>query len=262
MKSILPILFILFSGTLWGKSLILLGHFDAFGKASFNNSEKVAKLLLEKFKDHPEIELRLCGMETVFDKSFYQLEDCLKSLSERPDMVLGLGESNCNLKIEIMARNLDRTFGPDNEGNERINTPIINESPGEIGFKYPLAEMYCAVEERDRRSIEVSNNAGSFVCNNLAYQFARHYEEQVFGFIHVPANNCRNLEQKTEMSVRALSAMITAAVQVKDVVRLPIYKEELEIYRRNRDTSSCRREFFKRAKGADEKDFWPFLKTL
>lgn len=255
------IFFLLFSTATWARPVVLLGHFDAFGKASFNNSERVAKRLYEKMKSHPEVDLKLCSLNTVFDKSFYQLEDCVRSLPDTPVMVLGLGEANCNFKIETMGRNIDRTKGPDNDGNERDNTPVIPDGPGEIGLNYPLAEMYCSLPVNDRKDIEVSNSAGTFVCNNLAYQFAYNNPETVFGFIHVPANNCRNLEQKSVTSIRNLESMILTAVKTKEIKRLPTRKKELEILRDKFENNQCLSEFYKRTKGADEKAFWTFGAT-
>lgn len=252
----LALFFILFSFSIWARPLVLVGYFDAFGQAPFNNSERVAKLLMEKMKGHPEVDLRLCSLQTVFDKSFYQLEDCLRDMPETPHLVLGLGESNCNFKVEIMGRNKDHTYGPDNEGNERVNSPVIPGGPAEIGLKYPLAKMYCSLPVQERKEIEVSNNAGSFVCNNLAYQFAYTYENLVFGFIHVPANHCRNLERKTATSVKNLESMILEAIKVKTVERLPVKKKELEVFRQQHRNDQCLSEFYKRAKGADEKGFW------
>lgn len=253
----LLVFFVFFTNALWAKPLVLVGHFDAFGTAPFNNSERVAKQLLEKMKDHPEVELRLCSLNTVFDKSFYQLEDCYKAARE-PKMVLGLGESNCNFKIETMARNLDKTKGPDNEGIERNNTVIVKDAPKEFGFNYPLAQMYCSLPQKERSRLEVSNNAGSFVCNNLAYQFAWMYQDAVFGFIHVPASGCRNLEEKSALAVKNLESMILASVKSNEVIRLSTKKKELEVLRDITKSDKCLHEFYKRTRGADEKGFWSF----
>ena len=254
----LALFLILFSAPTWARPVVLLGHFDAFGRASFNNSERVAKRLLKDLENHPELELKLCALETVFDKSYYQLEDCLKTLPVPPKFILGLGESNCNLKIETMARNLDRTKGPDNEGNERNNSPIIPAGPREIGFLYALPEMYCSLTLVERKIVEVSNNAGTFVCNNLAYQFAHNYPDTEFGFIHVPAQSCKNLETKTQLSVNNLKKMILAAVRAERVERLLTSKSELEVLRNESRNNSCLHEFYKKTKGADEKGFWSF----
>lgn len=256
----LAFIFLLFSVAIHARPIVLLSHFDAFGKAPFNNSTKVALALYEKTKTNPDFELKLCNLNTVFDKSFSQLEDCLHALPETPKLVLGLGESNCNFKIEIMGRNLDKTKGPDNEGNERNNTPIIQNGPKEIGFTYPLADMYCSLPEDDRKEAEVSNNAGTFVCNNVAYQFTDKFEDLSFGFIHVPSNNCRGLDGKNVVALRNLESMISAAVKTDEIKRLPTTKKELDPLRNDKN-NKCHAEFYKRAKGADEKGFWSFLAT-
>lgn len=254
----LALVLLMFSSAAMAKPVVLVGYFDPFGRSSFNNSERVAMRLMESLKENPEFELKLCALNTVFDKSYYQMEDCLKALPVAPKLVLGLGESNCNLKIETMARNLDKTKGPDNDGIERNNTVIIPEGPKELGFNYPLAAMYCSLPSADRKDIEVSNNAGSFVCNNLAYQFAYHYPETEFGFIHVPDNDCRNLEAKTTLAVKNLEQMIPAAVKSQVVARLLTKKKELEQLRATVKNDKCLSEFYKRTKGADEKGFWQF----
>lgn len=252
----MAIIYLLFSLTSWGRPLVLLGHFDPFDKAPFNNSEKVAKLLLEKTKNHPAFELKLCALQTVFDKSFFQLEDCLRSLATFPKLILGLGESACNMKLESMARNLDKTKGPDNDGIERNNLVIIPSAPSEIGFTYPLEQMYCSLGIKQRNEIDVSNNAGSFVCNNLAFQFSYNYEDLSFGFIHVPGHNCRNLEVKNINAVKNLELMITAALKNTEVKRLKTKKKDLEVLRLTSKEDPCLEEFYRRTKGIDEKNFW------
>lgn len=254
----LALLLLMFSLTSWSRPLVLVSYFDAFDGAPFNNSEKMALALLEKVKDHPEFELKLCGLNTIFDKSTYQLEDCLKSMPVPPQLILGLGEANCNFKVETVGRNFDKSMGPDNEGNERNNSVIIPEAPKVIGLNYPLAQMYCSLPKSDRKDIEVSNDAGSFVCNNLAFQFAQLYRELTFGFIHVPSHHCRNLAKKDQVTLKNLETMISAAVKVKNVERLSTHKKEIQELRQKHQSDQCLSEFYKRTKGVDERSLWTF----
>lgn len=252
------IFFLLIVSNSWAKSLVLVSYFDAFGKAPFNNSDRVAHQLENRFKDHPHVDFRLCALSTVFDKSFAQMETCLKELPAKPDLVLGLGEFNCRLKIEIMGRNVDKTNGPDNEGNERKDTPVVAGGPEAEPLTYPLAAMYCALDQKVRNNLEVSNSAGTFVCNNLAYQVAHFYPELTFGFIHVPANNCRGLEAKTAEAVDSLQKMLISALQVNETRPLPIYRDAIKEAREASRRNKCEYEFYKRTKGFEEKGIWPF----
>lgn len=242
----------------WPKSTVLIGHFDSFGKAPFNASEKVAAGLLTAFKDHEQIDLKTCRLSTVFDKSYLELEACYKDLKEPPILVLGLGEFGCDLKVEAWGRNFDKTDGPDNEGNERAGTKIIPEAQAMIGLTYPLPEMYCVLNQDERRSIQVSNNAGSFVCNNLAFQFTHHYADVSFGFIHVPSHHCWFLERRMKKSIEILGKMIEGSLINRTPVRLPVEKSELEDLLQKSPEKSCLREFYQRLPGADERAPRPF----
>lgn len=254
-------LLLFLSSSLWAKPLVLLSYYDAFGDAPFNNSETIAREVHKLMRDS-SVELHLCALNTVFDKSYGQLEDCLKTLQKAPQLVLGLGEAACEMKIEMVGRNLDKTFGPDNEGQERNNSEIIPGAEKFLGFTYPLSEMYCALDAKERNKLVVSNSAGSFVCNNTAYQFSHYYPELASGFIHVPANNCQGLATKNPVVVKNLIKMIKQAVELpsKNTTRLPTTKKEIQQTRLSLPRSeSCQQEFFKRARGVDQRGFWTVL---
>jgi pyrrolidone-carboxylate peptidase len=247
-------LFLILMPTLtWGKSLILVSYFDPFGGARINNSEKISEELNKFFQTNPEVDLRPCRLSTVFDKSMMQLEACYKNLGAEPKLILALGESDCRLKAEILGRNRDHTYYPDNEGNERKNALILPDGPEEIGLKYPLKEMYCALEKWQRRGVKISNDAGSFVCNNIAYRFSLKYPETFFGLIHVPRNNCRGIERLNSTVITTLGAMIkTAAANEFNILRFPTTKEEFDLLRSDKRNSRCETEFYLKTKGVDE----------
>ena len=256
MKMIL--FFFLFSISAWTKPIVLISYFDAFDNAPFNNSGVVAQGLFKRFANHPDLELRICPLQTVFDKSFYELQNCINELPKAPKLVLGLGEYGCKLKVETIIRNRDHTEGPDNDGIERENSPILQNGPREIGLNYPLPGMYCALQQDERKLIEVSNNAGSFVCNNVAYQFTNTFHEIPFGFIHVISHHCSELVPKTHEALDILSKMILKASTSERAERLKTKKQELQELRKKYSTDQCLKEFYQRTKGIDEKGLWPF----
>lgn len=244
---------LLFSTGLLAKPLVLISHYDPFGGSKVNNSETIAKELA-KFFSRPDspIRVKLCSLETKFDVAFNQTLDCLGA--EKPDMILGLGETGCNLKIETLGRNLDHTRGADNAGVERKNSEIIPDAPEAIGFTYPLAEMYCTVDKKARKKIFVSNDAGSFVCNNTAFQLAYRNQEIPSGFIHVPLNSCRNLDRINKEVLGQLKAMLTrvAEIDLKESYRLPTDNYRVREFREYwEDRDECKHEFFKRTRGID-----------
>ncbi len=199
-------------------------------------------------------------MQTKFDVSFDELKDCVNDLPEKPILVVGLGETGCEMKVELMARNVDRTKGPDNAGEERRNTPIVSGAPQAVGFKFPLSEMYCALNSADRKEIAISNNAGSFVCNNLAYQTAWLESELNFGFIHVPSHFCKDVQRKNDKISNSLITMIDRGVEASllnsVLPRLPVTRPELEALREANQNDECMKSFYKQAKAWDEKTRW------
>lgn len=243
----------------FAKPVILLSYYDPFANSKFNNSERVATAVADALKNENTFEIKLCALPTVFDRAYAAVENCKKDLASDPVMYLGLGEYGCSMKLETMGRNLDRNLkSGDNAGNLR-NQIIIHEGEKILSFNFPAPDMYCALNSKSRGSIEISNNAGSFVCNNTAYQFAHYYPEIPSGFIHVPANNCKGLEARTREAVDNLTTMIRTGMRTivqngGEGVRLPLTKKDLEPLRNNK-ADQCKAEFFKRMKSADEKTF-------
>lgn len=257
----LVLLSLLFSGLSLANPTVLVSYFDAYGGAKANNSETVARLLLAKSRGMGlPFEIRLCRVQTKFDVSFAELRECLNTLPEKPVLVLGLGETGCDLKIEIMARNLDKTFGADNAGVERKNTPIVKGAPAAVGLTYPLAEMFCALGNDDQKSTIISNNAGSFVCNNLAFQTVWFESQLHYGFMHVPDHSCRNLAVKNDRIALALITMLNRGVEAvleNPAVRsLPVMKSEFDARRSDGASEECERNFWKAARAFDEKKRW------
>jgi pyrrolidone-carboxylate peptidase len=258
----------------WAKPLVLISYFDPFNHAAFNNSQVVAQTLMSRLNsENSSVEVKLCSLNTIYDKAFAQTEDCIKALTERPVLIIALGESTCELKIETMMRNTDKSHAPDNAGNERRNTRIVQEGPDVLGMRYPLPEMYCALSPAERKQINVSNNAGGFVCNNTGYQMSYHYGDIQYGFIHVPANNCSRLKAKTDLAISSLEKMIIQGVNYlssdngdqnlphsSNEIRLATKKEELKNLRNlyeNKDT--CLKEYLNRAKSENDRGIFSGL---
>lgn len=262
MKLILLSLFI--SSWALAKPTVLVSYFDPFGRATVNNSETVAKLLaLKALQKEVNFDISLCKLETKFDISYEQLKACLRTLPEEPVLIIGLGETGCSMKLELAGRNLDRTYGPDNAGQTRRNTPIVRNGPPALGLSYPLQDMYCAIPANERKNVIVSNNAGSFVCNNIAYQISYYEDDLVAGFIHVPDHSCRNLPEKNEKVSDQLLAMITEGVRtITETViisRLPVSKNEMSVLQDQFDKDECKYEFYQRARTYKPGSFWDIL---
>lgn len=261
MKSFL--LLILITTQVQAKKLII-AHFDPFDGAKLNNSETVAKEVMGRLQNKG-IEILLCPLSTSFQLAYPQLKKCLESF--KTDLVIGLGESGCKLKAEFTARNNDKTFGPDNLGEERNHTQIIKDGAPYLSIRYPLPQMYCALNAQERRQITISNNAGSFVCNNVAYQMRYFHPEMMIGFIHVPSHTCKNLKHTNREYSLLIQKMILAGLNTPDngpylphetnFEEIPLTKNEIKQARMS-VSEKCYQDFYKNLKAIDARAIWPF----
>lgn len=260
----LLLLLTLFTTTpLLAKNLII-AHFDPFDGAKSNNSETIARQVTKNLKQKG-INVLLCPLETSFEKAYPQLENCINKFPA--DLTIVLGETGCKLKAEFVGRNLDKTYGPDNSGVERDNTPIVKNANPHISLRYPLPQMYCGLSSDLRKKVTLSNNAGSFVCNNVAFQMRYNHQDKMMGLIHVPSHFCKNIQASNIESIKVIEEMILTGLNTSDNgVYLPHYSnsEEIpmtkdEIRRASRTVEDkCYRSFYQSIKGVDSRGIWPF----
>ena len=108
-----------------------------------------------------------------------------------PSVVLLLGQAGGRsaLSVERVAINVDDARIPDNAGAQPIDEPIALPGPAAYFATVPIKAMAAAIREAGVAA-EVSNSAGTFVCNHLFYGVL-HYvaargDGARAGFIHVP----------------------------------------------------------------------------
>jgi len=151
---------LILSSSIYVSPRVLITYYEPFGDSETNNSEFVAKSVKNNLQKS-SVEITTCKLRTVFDKAYIDQENCLKKLTSVPVMIIGLGEAGCKLKVELTSRNMDQIF-------ERSEQVINDKAPEYLAFNYPLAKMYCSLDENQKDEVLISNNAGSFVCNNTA----------------------------------------------------------------------------------------------
>jgi len=241
MKNLIFIVISLFVANVMAKPLFLITSFDAFNGHQNNNSQKIAELILKKMES--SFTIIHCQLPTSFQKSLKTFEDCYQSLAEKPAMVLSLGETGCNLKIEHRAINKIKVTGPDND-EYFPRGEIMSWGEKFLGMTYPLEDMFCSLSSLEKSKIVLSKDAGTFVCNDLSYKILTHYPELSFGFIHVPSANCSNIDLLNDQSVNILSKLLLSWDLNRSNTRsLPISKDQLTP---NWRQDVCKNEYYKR----------------
>lgn len=129
-----------------------------------------------------------------------------------PDVILCVGQAGGRAGVtpERVAINFRQARIPDNAGNQPQGEPVVPGGPDGLFATVPVDKMARAIREAGLPG-EVSNTAGTFVCNDVLYTLLCHYQGSSVrvGFIHVPFLP----EQGTpslplEDTIRALEAAI------------------------------------------------------
>lgn len=164
---------------------IIVTGFDPFGGETINPSIECVKAL-------PEIEgVELIRLElpTVFKESAKRLNEVINDV--KPDAVLSVGQAGGRpgITMERIAINVDDARIPDNISQQPIDETIQTEGEAAYFTTLPIKRIVKAIREAVI-SAEVSNSAGTFVCNHIMYQslFAATKADKPFkaGFMHIP----------------------------------------------------------------------------
>lgn len=164
---------------------IIVTGFDPFGGETINPSIECVKAL-------PEIEgVELIRLElpTVFKESAKRLNEVINDV--KPDAVLSVGQAGGRpgITMERIAINVDDARIPDNISQQPIDETIQTEGEAAYFTTLPIKRIVKAIREAEI-SAEVSNSAGTFVCNHIMYQslFAATKADKPFkaGFMHIP----------------------------------------------------------------------------
>lgn len=164
---------------------IIVTGFDPFGGKTINPSIECVKAL-------PEIEgVELIRLElpTVFKESAKRLNEVINDV--KPDAVLSVGQAGgrTGITMERIAINVDDARIPDNISQQPIDEAIQLDGEAAYFTTLPIKRIVKAIREAGI-SAEVSNSAGTFVCNHIMYQalFAATKADKPFkaGFMHIP----------------------------------------------------------------------------
>jgi len=165
---------------------ILVTGFEPFGGDSVNPSAQVAQALHGRTIDGaPVLGVVLpCVFGAAIDALRHALDE------HHPRLVLALGQAagRSGFSLERVAINVDDARIPDNAGAQPIDEPVVARAPAARFTTLPIKAMVAALREAGHPA-EVSNSAGTFVCNHVFYglQHALRTRRSVrSGFMHLP----------------------------------------------------------------------------
>ncbi|MBC5767902.1 pyroglutamyl-peptidase I [Ramlibacter albus] len=168
---------------------VLLTGFDPFGGQAVNPSwMAVAALHGTTVAGHEVIGAQV---PTVFGAALQAMRDLLRQ--HKPTLVLATGQAGgrAAISLERVAINVNDARIPDNSGAQPVDTPVVPGGPAAYFTRLPIKAMLTELQLRGIHA-EVSQTAGTFVCNHLFYGLMHELETDPAlrdvraGLIHVP----------------------------------------------------------------------------
>lgn len=165
---------------------VLLTGFEPFGGEALNPSWLAVQALQGR---------RIAGHRVVavcLPTAFGASREALKAAvaAHAPQLVVCVGQAGGRsaISLERVAINIDDARIADNAGAQPVDAPIASKGPAAYFSTLPIKAMLAALQA-EGIAAEVSQTAGTFVCNHVFYalmHLLRKSPQVRGGFIHVP----------------------------------------------------------------------------
>ena len=163
---------------------ILLTGFEPFEGRSVNASWLAVQAVARTWSGPP---LRVVQLPVSYARAPAALLGALEAT--RPDVVVCVGEAGdrTTISVERVAVNVAHARIADNDGARPVDEALVEGGPVAYLTRLPLRACVAAAGSAGAPA-EVSESAGTFVCNAVFYALARALEPTgvVHGFVHVP----------------------------------------------------------------------------
>ncbi len=186
---------------------VLVSGFEEFGGEDVNPSQQLAANVHGTRIANHSVESVI--LPVTFEGAFSALADAINRV--QPTVVIGLGQAGGReaICVERVAVNVCDAPIPDNAGEQPRSTDIDPSGPDTFGTTLPAAAIVAALRADNIRA-EMSNSAGTFVCNHVFYQLMnllRDTPNVIGGFVHVPYLPEQVPEQVTEAPIPSMSLL-------------------------------------------------------
>jgi pyroglutamyl-peptidase len=204
---------------------VLLTGFEPFEQQRVNASWSAVQLVCEAWD--PAVE----GATVVTARLPVSFEDgprqLVRLLAEiEPDLVVAVGEAGGRsaVSIERVAINVQDARIPDGSGAQPVDVAVRDDGP--VAYFSSLPIKSCMLAVRDTGTpVEVSNSAGTYVCNAVFYALADFIASSASagrgqvrgGFVHVPRMPSQvevgDAALESRDSATGLAAIVRAALR-------------------------------------------------
>jgi pyroglutamyl-peptidase len=188
----------------------LITGFDKFGKNKINPTELMVAALPEQITHKGgRIALPTAVLPTCCQGAWRLLQE--KISKDEPDVLIltGLAQGRKVITVERFALNIRDYRIADNGGHEWDGDPIHKHGPEAIRNRLPLKKLTRQLEKAGF-PCDISNHAGTFVCNETYYRalaYQNEHPEPIVLFVHLPLPDdyAKSVESsKTKLKLRKL----------------------------------------------------------
>lgn len=194
---------------------ILVTGFEPFGGEKINPSIEAVNSLPDRIEETEIVKIQI---PVVRWKALAQIEQAVKQYN--PDVILSVGQAGgrSDISVERIGINVDDFGIKDNEENQPCNEPIDEKGPDGYFLNVPVKDMVENIRSHQIPA-SVSNTAGTYVCNHVAYGTRRmietKYPGKKSGFIHIPylPQQVTDKNGMPSMSLEVIVEGLTAALE-------------------------------------------------
>ena len=164
---------------------VLLTGFTPFDGDALNPSWQAVRALDgRRIAGHRVVAVEL---PTEFGAALPALRRTLRVARPRLAIAFGLAGGRAGISLERVAINVIDARIPDNAGAQPIDVPVLRSGPAAYFSTLPIKAMLAALQQSDI-SADISQTAGTYVCNQVFYALMHAARRQRFraGFVHVP----------------------------------------------------------------------------
>jgi pyroglutamyl-peptidase len=207
--------------------VVLVTGFEPFGGEKVNPSWDVCTQLGDEIAG---MRVETVRVPCEFRTSIEVVADAIDRLHPLYVFCLGQAGGRTHLGVERVAINVDDARIPDNRGAQPVDELIAANGPPAYFATVPIKAMAVAMRAAGTPT-EISNSAGTFVCNHLMYGVLHHLAASGHraraGFIHVPYSKEQVLDKRGEPSmgiatmVKGVRAGIAAAREHRHDLKIP-----------------------------------------
>ncbi len=186
---------------------ILLTGFEPFHGQTLNSSQQIVLGLADRFRDVGQFLI----LPVSYERSFEVLKAHIEAQTDGFILMLGQAAGRGNVSLERIAINLMDSEKSDEDQVFKIEQKIHCQGPDGYMSDLPLSS-WLQILKSENLPVEISNTAGTFVCNALYYRvlaFLRERQSRCQAlFIHVPS-----LTEAPSLSLEMMQKTIERLIQ-------------------------------------------------